>query len=220
MSRPRTNKDDPVAIIKDRRRQFLRDMNNRHRKLIQRVTAIITTEEEALLTKDEARSCAQFLCTEIRRIERLDTKGKIKTLLELSRMLNNVFNRNTMNRDTMEAQMWWILKRYKLFKSMSSDRQSQYLTELIQWRRIAGKHDGLYLAYFLPGIHIFDYVSPKDQDDASRDKNWFVWWFSSKQNGLLRDECNRMQRILDEDRQFLHKLRPRVGARVDTPIEI
>ncbi|KAI1210230.1 uncharacterized protein F4807DRAFT_460061 [Annulohypoxylon truncatum] len=131
-------------------------------------------------------------------------EGKMEAFIELSQVFDYVFTR-----DTLEVQMWWILKRYKLFKRMSLARQSQYLTQLIEWRNNIGKHDGLYLAYFLPGVHIFDHVTSEDQSSANTGKNWFVWWYSSRRYGLLRVDCNKIQRILDEDRMLLDKLRPR-----------
>ncbi|KAI0886824.1 uncharacterized protein GGS22DRAFT_186896 [Annulohypoxylon maeteangense] len=202
MPRARSVMRDPIDLAAIRRQAFLQRVNNRHRKLIQRITSIIKPDGRDLLTKDEARTCVQFICMEIRRIEKQGTEGKIEIFLDLSQILDNIFHR-----DTIESQLWWILKRYKVFKSMPSDRQCRYLTELIEWRNKVGKHDGLYLAYFLPGIQIFDTLSYDHRYLSSNENNWFIWWFTSRQHGSVRVDCNRTQRVIDEDRQFLRKLK-------------
>ncbi|KAI2471559.1 hypothetical protein F4781DRAFT_386643 [Annulohypoxylon bovei var. microspora] len=71
-------------------------------------------------------------------------------------------------------QLRWVLKRHKRFKKLPLAKQRRYLTELIAWRYMVGRHDGLYMAFLLPGIHHFELCHPADESVPSTQRNWFV----------------------------------------------
>lgn len=188
---------------------FLNELMQRHRLLIRRVAPSTERNKKAPLTEDQSLSFTHLICNEIRRIEKLDIGGRSGLFIDLSHILGNLYNY-----DALGAQVWWVLKRYKLFKTLPLPEQRRYLKNLIEWRNIGDKTDGLYLAYFLPGIHIFHLLTSMGEAPECPGENWFVWWYTSRRHGFLRVDCNKEQRILDEDRMLLERTKIRLGRSV------
>ncbi|KAI1087163.1 hypothetical protein F5B19DRAFT_500331 [Rostrohypoxylon terebratum] len=187
-------------VAEEVRKSFLGEVTKRHRQLIQRMPQITAKENKAQLSEDQLRSCTQLICIEIRRIKKLSIEDKMEIFIILCQILGTIYNYNALG-----TQVWWVLKRYKLFKALHLSEQSWYLKNLIEWRNIGMQNDGLYLAYFLPGIHIFRLLTSEGDVPTNPDDNWFVWWYTSRRHGFLRVDCNKEQRILDEDRMLLER---------------
>ncbi|KAI2471558.1 hypothetical protein F4781DRAFT_429248 [Annulohypoxylon bovei var. microspora] len=132
-------------------------------------------ECRGLMSEEEAAEAAVFLLGGIEAIERSNEETQIDTLLQVSHLIGNFFER-----DELELLLGWVLERYRTFRThLSAECQRRYLIELVAWRSMEGTHDGIWMAYFLPGIYSFQF--PPGPVTPSFSHNWFAWWATTGQ---------------------------------------
>ncbi|KAI1456022.1 hypothetical protein F4805DRAFT_248823 [Annulohypoxylon moriforme] len=172
-----------------------------------------------LMTREEASRASLFLSREIVDLPRrkLETT-QIRTLFRMSEHVDDSF----LGKEALEVHLGWILERYKVWRfELSAPVRHRYLTELVAWRSIQGTHDGMWMAYFLPGILHFRLFPPRDPE-PSLDNNWFVWWWKEgRQQEIAPAQDPEVERAREVDRWFISYIafRDENGPDAEMPID-
>ncbi|KAI0886823.1 uncharacterized protein GGS22DRAFT_186895 [Annulohypoxylon maeteangense] len=128
---------------------------------------------QGLMRRKEASRASIFLSREIVNLSKRTEPTQLRKLIHISQQINNF-----LGMAALEVHMGWIMARHMLWRTeMASAGRRRYLTELIAWRSLQGTNDGMWMAYFLPGIHIFQCFPPVNRE-PSLATNWFIWWIN------------------------------------------